>query len=237
MITALSDIEESIGLWGFYPGHEVGTFLSELAFAFLGAYIFNWIIVEVPKERALRGYYKAAWNSLDDLARTPAHMVAHVLALTGPAVARYDVSEEEIHKSLREADWDLLARENVDIQGRLAGMESRFQEKYRGLVPILNSFEPAVSVAIADLAAARIHDYVPGVIQNKDLKTLPHLQRLLARRLHEYLESSRVMLKALEESKYTPPLKPFHYKVSVKAVEITLTPKKEEGVTTAETST
>jgi len=45
-VTALSDIDEVVP-WG----HELGIGVSQLAFAFVGAYIFNWLIVERPRRR------------------------------------------------------------------------------------------------------------------------------------------------------------------------------------------
>src|SRR4051794_22912091 len=70
-VTVLSDIDEVVP-WG----HELGIGVSQLCFAYVGAYIFNWLIVERPRARALRGYYAAARDLLVDFASMPSIVVS-----------------------------------------------------------------------------------------------------------------------------------------------------------------
>lgn len=49
LVTVLSDIDGQVPF-----GHELGIGVSQLAFAYVGAYIFNWRIVERPRVVAVR---------------------------------------------------------------------------------------------------------------------------------------------------------------------------------------
>ncbi len=49
-VSVLSDIDEVVP-WG----HELGIAISQLGFAYIGAYAFNWLVVERPRAKALKG--------------------------------------------------------------------------------------------------------------------------------------------------------------------------------------
>lgn len=41
----------------FFPGHAIGEFIRNLAYALIGAVIFNWILIEIPAQRRRRLAY------------------------------------------------------------------------------------------------------------------------------------------------------------------------------------
>ena len=41
----------------FFPGHAIGEFVRNLAYALIGAVLFNWILIEIPAQRRRRSAY------------------------------------------------------------------------------------------------------------------------------------------------------------------------------------
>jgi hypothetical protein len=107
--TALSDIDE----W-WCPGHEIGIGVSQLSFAYIGAYIFNWLIVERPRAKALRGYYAAAWSKLVSIAAYPRDLVRTLSAMADPTKRpKESANHEELIELLPLIDWKKAIREGL----------------------------------------------------------------------------------------------------------------------------
>jgi hypothetical protein len=203
-VTALSDVDEQ-----FFGGHEIGIFVSQLAFAYIGAYFFNWLIVERPRERSLRGHYDAAWTDIVQLAKTPSAMSSFILTVSGRESKSENqaATQEELIVALEGMDWDALDREGlIDPVNNLMKWEESHREHYTALIPFLGIFEPDVSVAIAHMNSARIHGYLEQMQRDRQWLTARPYARLLSGRLVDYQERGAQLAEALLSSQFTPPL-------------------------------
>lgn len=48
----------------FFPGHAIGEFVRNLAYALIGAVLFNWILIEIPAQRRRRSAYSRNLQAL-----------------------------------------------------------------------------------------------------------------------------------------------------------------------------
>ncbi len=210
-VTVLSDIDELVP-WG----HELGIGVSQLAFAYVGAYIFNWLVVERPRAAALRGYYAAAWNNLMFLVRQPVVLVPLLYGFAGmvdPPPENPD--PETLLEVVARIPWEDLDEISNSKEGAESGARFMFQavieqyrQAYESVAPIANFLEPQVAVAIANLHASPIHQYLARFAQRQGYLAVManrQSQANLVQFLHEYLEAGSALLQVLKESRYIVP--------------------------------
>jgi hypothetical protein len=78
-VTALEDVPEIVP-WG----HPLGTALSWVAYAYVGAWIFNWVIITRPRDEHLRAIYRVAWPALSRVAKDGWYLVRDIAYMADP---------------------------------------------------------------------------------------------------------------------------------------------------------
>lgn len=202
-IAVLSTIAFVIGLaqqWPevFFGGHAVGQFVRNLAYALVGAVVFNWILVEIPAGRRKLLAYKRHEPALDYLVKF------------GPSLlAGYRGAAEKMNAAHSDPDaWDResimrCARSIYEVAPIYFGEERRrfLAIGIRGTQEFLDGMEPAsyfldldVAVALALFPAERgLHQLQPPP------SDLPDPWQRDAHIVWELLEASRSLYAALQE--------------------------------------
>jgi hypothetical protein len=202
-VTVLSDLDEKVP-WG----HELGIGVAQLAFAYVGAYIFNWLIVERPraKAKALEGYYRAAWNDLTSMASTPAGMVMVLAMLAGSAeMPKHGASKEQLLRILSRGPWT-SPQEHTGITSALRQSMATDAALYSRLLPLLGQFDPSVSVAIAAMNPAALNNWLNIAASAPSMLAGKAMQGLIAQGVAEHQEAGRRLANALAEAKHAPRL-------------------------------
>src|SRR6476646_10658134 len=78
-VTALQEIPER-----WWLGHPIGVFVSALAYAYAGAWIFHWVIVARPRRKQLRNIYAIIWPALSLTARDGSALVRDLIYMADP---------------------------------------------------------------------------------------------------------------------------------------------------------
>ena len=207
-ITTLSDIEEAFCFGESCAGHELGTFFSELAFAFVGAYIFNWLIVERPKAKALKGYYAAAKDNLRGMALLPSDMVRQFCFLARTEDQGFDGADQDtLEEILGSIDWATESQRS-DLATVFKRLLRRHEKRYEALVPLLNQFDPAVSVAIANVHAEGITSYLEIFAASPMALDNAAMQQFVAESLVDYQQAGRRLGRTLLEAKHMVEFEP-----------------------------
>ncbi|SES67225.1 hypothetical protein SAMN04488546_0056 [Geodermatophilus poikilotrophus] len=202
-VTTLSDIDEVVP-WG----QELGIGVSELAFAYVGAYIFNWLIVERPRAKALQGYYVAAGTELEELVYSPVQIVQHLFLICNPAIdAPTSTSADNLERLLSSVNWAEMDKQGMHPEKFLGYIVESYKSAYQSLAPILNNFEPPVSVAIAQLNAQEIHRILKYLFDHPSAASMGNMQDIFVDALVRYQRAGLRLAQALEESRYTGRLK------------------------------
>jgi hypothetical protein len=203
-VTVLSDVNETVP-WG----HEFGIGVSQLAFAYVGAYIFNWLIVERPRAQALRGYYRAAWPYLSNLSHNPTMLILRLQELADEKrrVVPDDQDVLGLTESVGMIPWARLDEERPRAMRVFSSLISKHRDSYESLIPILNNFDPSVAVSVSALNtlfnrrilprlgdADWVHENMPD----------PVWHSALASHAFEYYAAGENLLTALRESSFTP---------------------------------
>jgi hypothetical protein len=124
-VTGLQRIPEA-----FPGGYQVGVFVSSVGFAYVGAWVFNWVIIERPRAQQLRDIYRISWTALRVAARDGHHLIeelawlADVDELKEPA--EYDVEElcRKFPFGVRAGGVDCVASPNNRLDIRNSRLES-----------------------------------------------------------------------------------------------------------------
>ncbi len=202
-VSLLSDVEEWYGL-----GEETGIIVSQVSFAYVGAYLFNLLIVERPKRKALEGYYEAARGSLLSLALNPAHMV-NMLSFHADVDSRpqYGATLEQLEDIISKIDWAKMPK--ADARILFKGLLSGHEKAYERVVGLLNQFEPAVSVSIAEMHAEQISGLLSALASFPEtLKGWP-MRSEFAQVLFSYQQAGQRLGRALLESRRMPEIEPY----------------------------
>ena len=201
-VTALSDIPEVVP-WG----HELGVGVSSLALAYVGGYIFNWLIVERPRARALRGFYLAANASLSSIANMPSNTMGALYMLAEhPHVSiplpPDDFTQDDVRRWVLQIEWNPFSTVYKNSLLELAEVRRLAHES---LMPLLGFFEPEVSAAIARTsAAARVHLELAEMLNHPDSIVMSAWRERLALHLYWYHQAGASLKMALSQSEYTP---------------------------------
>jgi hypothetical protein len=195
-VTALSDIDE-VAPWG----HEFGIGVSQLAFAYIGAYIFHRLIVVRPRERQMRQYYEASQGLLFGFALFPQHSVSVIFDVQYDSPNMLDGGSTEalqpLFASLRKLPAEYVER-------TLSGLYEAHEAQYAGLAPLLGFFDPEVSVKVAALHAATF----PGLAEyySRNLMNLDAgwTQSQLADALVKYQKAGKALGEELLRAELMP---------------------------------
>ncbi len=202
IVTLLSDVDEIFDL-----GEESGILVSEICFAYVGAYVFNRLIVERPKAQAIRGYYRAAWSDFMELALGPSDIVGTFTTFAAPheRIER-GVGFTELKEILSSTPWQTLGQAPLNL---VASIVDKQRLAYDRLVPLLNNFEPEVSVAMAALNASAALTYIQQIRDSPDMMSVEGVPAHLAVQLVDYQMHGRRLAEALERSRYIPKIQSY----------------------------
>jgi len=200
VLSAIAFVIEVAQQWpeAFIGGHAVGEFVRNLAYALVGAVVFNWILVEIPAGRRKLLAYKRHEPALDYLVKF------------GPGLlAGYRGAAEKVNAAHSDpAAWDRksimqCARSIYEVAPSYFGAERRkfLAVGIRGTQEFLDGMEPAsyfldldVAVALALFPAERgLHQLQPPP------RDLPDPWQRDAHIVWELLEASRSLYAALQE--------------------------------------
>ncbi|OCB34278.1 hypothetical protein A5676_02440 [Mycobacterium malmoense] len=78
-VTALQEIPEK-----FRGGHAIGVVVAAVAYAYVGAWIFNWVIVRRPRAKQLREIYRLVWPALSFVAMDGDFLVRDLIFIADP---------------------------------------------------------------------------------------------------------------------------------------------------------
>lgn len=122
-----------------FPGaHAFGEFVRNVAYALIGAVVFNWVIVEIPERRRRRSAYELNWLGLDLLVKLgPTLVASYRAALPG-----------------REDELNAWSKESIQGRAQLLGAPPAiFFGPSR--VGLLNSSVLGVQLALDGMDSAR----------------------------------------------------------------------------------
>jgi hypothetical protein len=137
VVTALSDITERAPF-----GHELGIGASSVAFAYIGGYIFNWLVVVRPRNQSRKAYYKALRLPLGTIAMDGANLLSD-LEHVKSVCAKIEMRE-------------LLTPPQYNARKLLRERITWHRHEYARVQPLLQSFKPDVSVAITEVVASTL---------------------------------------------------------------------------------
>lgn len=195
-VTALSDIPEVVP-----GGHIAGIVLSQLAFSYVGAYVFNKVVVELPRADALRGYYIAAEPNLSRMmAMPPTLLQAFIFGDYDHPLAE-TATESEIRASI---DRSFAHTPNRRVIDALVDSVRFFDQYYSGLLPLFSLFEPNVSRAIASLQSAPVFRSIKNLQDRPDLTRHETVRDRLAWELHDIQTRNAELKSAVSHSPHYP---------------------------------
>lgn len=137
----------------FFSGHAIGEIIRNLAYALIGAVLFNWILIEIPGERRKRSVYSRNLLGLQFLAQMGPFMLAWYRGgarLTGAAdqdPSAWDRSSiERCARSIYEKNVENFGPERRQF---LAVTVDSIQLALDGVDGASYFFDPDVAVALA----------------------------------------------------------------------------------------
>jgi hypothetical protein len=78
-VTLLQEVPQK-----FPGGHAIGVAVAAVAYAYTGAWIFNWVIVTRPREKQLRDIYPLVWSALSFAAMDGEYLVRDLVFIADP---------------------------------------------------------------------------------------------------------------------------------------------------------
>ncbi len=201
--TALTNVPECVPF-----GQELGLGVMGVGYSYIAAYIFNWLVVERPKAKALKGYYAAAKDNLRGMALLPSDMVRQFCFLARTEDQGFDGADQDtLEEILGSIDWPTESQKS-DLATVFKRLLRRHEKRYEALVPLLNQFDPAVSVAITSMHAEGITSYLEILaVRPLDLDNAA-MQRFVAESLVDYQQAGRRLGRILLEAKHLVEFEP-----------------------------
>jgi hypothetical protein len=175
-VSLLSGVPERFPL-----GQEIGIILSQLGFAYAGAWIFDLIVNELPRRQGYRNVYSATWADLSQVANNADMLVGDLQLMTSCTLdAAIPPAIEDIHDDSKDGGDGVGDNEDARIHrlllpifeqlyGRIefgdfdsgGGIENVGQvvnarldihrKHYNRLAPYLLTYEPRVIAAIGSI--------------------------------------------------------------------------------------
>jgi hypothetical protein len=208
VITALGDVPEKVPF-----GHELGIFVSAFAYAYVGAWIFNWVIVTRPRSAQLRDIYRVTWRALS-VAAWDGYYLVRDLQYLADADPRVEPADEDIQALCRRITYGRSqSGENpvAYINGRLELRNTLFG----AASPLLAYAEHDVLVAIAQvnnssLIIAPMPDHSengePAMVHRSDGPPYAMTLANEANGIEEYFLRTELLRLGLKSLKYAPGL-------------------------------
>ncbi|MGY2744151.1 hypothetical protein [Arthrobacter sp. UYCu723] len=181
----------------FFPGHAIGEFVRNLAYALSGAVLFNWILIEIPAQRRRRLAYPRHQLALQFLVQSGPLMLAwyrgaaQLLGVEERSLDAWDrASIEKCVRSIYEKT-PVVAQERRQLLGVAI---NGIQVSLDGLEAAADFLDPDVAVALSLFPAAKgMHQLQPlGADDPEPWKRDVHIAWELleaSRRLYEALRS------------------------------------------------
>ncbi|MDQ0077912.1 hypothetical protein [Arthrobacter oryzae] len=149
----------------FFPGHAIGEVVRNLAYALIGAVLFNWILIEIPAQRRRRLAYVRHRLALQFLVQSGPLMLAwyrgaaQLLGATERSLDAWDRSSIEKYVRSIYEKTPTVAQERRQLLGVAI---SGIQLSLDGLEAAADFFDPDVAVALSIFPAAKgIHQLQP----------------------------------------------------------------------------
>ncbi|NMM89654.1 hypothetical protein B2J88_35865 [Rhodococcus sp. SRB_17] len=141
-------------------GAELGTFLSVLGYAYLGAWIFHLLIVVVPRRRQLFEVYSAAWPALGMIALEGERAVSDLAYLVDPEL-KADVSPQGMRDLCKRVPVGVITGPHIssDSLKALDILEKRLgavRDRYQSIVPLIPLFQHGLIVRLTRFAACNL---------------------------------------------------------------------------------
>lgn len=145
-VTALDEIPEKVTF-----GHEVGLLLGGLAYAYLGAWIFNWVIVVRPRAQQLRDIYRVSWEALGIAAWAGYDLIAE-LAWLAQVDELKDPGEYDVDELCLRIPFGVLV-DGVDWVESLNSLMRTRNARLQSVAPFLAHAEHEVLTRLAEVNA------------------------------------------------------------------------------------
>ncbi|MCH9729622.1 MAG: hypothetical protein K0U84_08110 [Actinomycetia bacterium] len=202
--------------WPF--GYEVGIIISAVAYAYIGAWIFNWVIVSRPRAKLLRDIYQLAWPMLS-LAANDGYRLVRELQYLADADPRIDPRDDDITELCKRLHYGSSRGTSfkTSLTDPIKYLNPRFDflhNRIDALMPLLAKADDELIIALAranntQIALHRLknpsHDGKP--VQCYSPKEKGHYLITLgdqARHLKEYFDAAENLRKCMESLKYRP---------------------------------
>lgn len=137
----------------FVPGHAIGEYFRNLAYALIGAVLFNWVLIEIPAKRRRRLAYPRHWLALDFLIKLGPILVAEYrgvarqLGVSGQALDAWD--RESIARYAKAIHGKQMAYFGEERRRTLAHGIEGVQVSLDGLEGAAYFLDPDVAIALA----------------------------------------------------------------------------------------
>jgi hypothetical protein len=209
-VTALQRIPEV-----FAGGYEVGVFVAALAFAYVGAWIFNWVIIERPRTAQLRDIYRVSWPALS-LAAWDGYYLIKELAWMAKVDELKEPAEYDVQQLCSRIPWGVYI-DGVDWRDSLNNHLDIRNARQQAIAPFLAHAEHHLLTILAELNAT---DYVilhpigdwsdngePIMVYSQNA---PPRQSTLgdlgnhSKHVREYFASTEKLRRCLENLKHAP---------------------------------
>lgn len=160
MVSLLAEVPETVSF-----GHEVGLVAGGLAFACLGAWIFNYVIVVRPRHQDKERAYEATWEVLNHIA----HNARNALLDLNLIAYGWDRGEPESPDDVREfcdLVWcgEQVARSGgalVNPADEIRWRIELHQQQMRALAPFHHLFDGPVAAALIRL---QLSQFLPPLL-------------------------------------------------------------------------
>lgn len=145
-VTCLQRIHEIIPF-----GYEVGVFVAAVAFAYVGAWVFNWVIIERPRARRLGDIYRIAWPALS-IAAWSGHNLIMELAWMANADAVRDPCEYDVQELCNQIPYGyyILGTEPIELINSLMDIRN---SRLQAVSSFLAGADHELLVALAEVNA------------------------------------------------------------------------------------
>lgn len=137
----------------FFPGHAIGEFVRNLAYALIGAVLFNWILIEIPAQRRRRVAYPRHQLAFQLLVQSGPLMLAWYrgaatqLGVGGPSLDAWNrASLENFVRSIYEKNPANFGHQRRQLLGN---MVRGIQISLDGMEAASYFFDPDVAAALA----------------------------------------------------------------------------------------
>ena len=165
-VSLLSDIPEVIP-----PGREIGIVLSQIAFAYIGAFIFDLVINELPRREKFRKVYAATWDDLSQIANNGDALLVDLQFIADVKTdERWPLnrSEQHIKDVCTKIEFgDILEAQQVNV-AKLARQRADVHElHYKRIAPYVLAYESDVVAALGEINGSYFFYFVGSLPEER----------------------------------------------------------------------